>query len=154
MTTQGKVLGIDYGDQRIGIAVSDHNREISFVRDYLPNTGKRHVLNALQAFCETENITLIIVGLPLTMEGNDSEQTKKVRRFVSALKSVLDIPVVLHDERLTTRRSDVILTTLGKKEHEKKERRDSIAASLILQNYLESVRGNVSGEKGDNHSNE
>lgn len=139
MTTQGKVLGIDYGDQRIGIAVSDDNREITFVRDYMPNTGKRHVLQAFQEFCKDEHITLVVVGLPLTMEGTDSEQTKKVRRFVSDLKSVLDIPVVVHDERLTTRRSDVILTTLGKKEHEKKERRDSIAASLILQNYLESV---------------
>lgn len=154
MTKQGKVLGIDYGDRRIGIAVSDYARQIPFVREYLKNTGKKNVLHALKTFCEKEDITLIVVGLPLNMEGKDSKQTQKVRRFVFALKKVVSIPIVLHDERLTTRRSNVILTAIGNKEEEKKEKRDSIAASLILQNYLESIRGKVSGEKGDNHSNE
>ena len=154
MTTQGKVLGIDYGDRRIGIAVSDCGRQIAFVREYLENTSKKNVLQAMKTFCEKEDITLIVVGLPLNMEGKDSEQTRKVRAFVSALKDTVSIPVVFQDERLTTRRSNVILTAIGKKEEGKKEIRDSIAASLILQNYLESVTGNVSGEKGDNHSNE
>lgn len=154
MTNKGKALGIDYGDRRIGIAVSDDGQEVVFPRDYISNTGNEEVIQKIKALCEQEKISLIVVGLPLNMEGEDSEQTRKVRIFTDHLKEVVDAEIVLHDERLTTRRSDVILTSINKRsnrEEAKKEEIDSIAASLILQNYLDlRMKSKGKGRIGDN----
>lgn len=141
MTNKGKALGIDYGDRRIGIAVSDANQQIVFPRKYILNEGDlEEVVQKIKELCKQEKVTLIVVGLPLNMEGDDTEQTLKVRIFTDHLKEVVDAEIVLHDERLTTRRSDVILTSIdkrSKREGAKREEIDSIAASLILQNYLD-----------------
>lgn len=154
MTNKGKALGIDYGDRRIGIAISDDGREVIFPREYVLNTGNQEVIKKIKQLCEQEKIVLIVVGLPLNMEGEDSGQTKKVRKFTESLKEVVDAEIALHDERLTTRRSDVILTSIGKRskrEDAKKEEIDSIAASLILQNYLDLLGKSQGKKKGDNH---
>jgi len=137
MTNKGKALGIDYGEKRIGIAVSDNQQQVAFARDYILNTGKAEAIQKIKTLCEQDKITLIVVGLPLNMEGVDSEQTRKVREFAKELAEAVNTKIVLHDERLTTKRSNVILTSIGKREEAKKEERDSIAASLILQNYLD-----------------
>lgn len=151
MTNKGKALGIDYGDRRIGVAVSDINQEVVFPREYILNEGDlAEVIQKIKELCEQEKVTLIVVGLPLNMEGKDSEQTLKVREFVDSLKEVVDAKIVLHDERLTTRRSDVILTSINKRsrrEGAKKEEIDSIAASLILQNYLDLLGKSQGKEK-------
>lgn len=154
MTIKGKALGIDYGDRRIGIAVSDNQQQVAFGREYIPNTTKTEVIQKIKLLCEQDQITLIVVGLPLNMEGEDTDQTRKVRKFVDELFEAVDAEIVLHDERLTTRRSDVILTSIGKRsnrEDAKKEEIDSIAASLILQNYLDLLGKSQGREKGDNH---
>ena len=140
MTNKGKALGIDYGDRRIGIAVSDETQEVVFPREYISNEGDVEVIQKIKELCEQEKIILVVVGLPLNMEGEDSEQTKKVHKFTQELTEAVDQEIVLHDERLTTRQSDVILTSIEKRsnrEQAKKEEIDSIAASLILQNYLD-----------------
>jgi len=151
MLTNGKVLGIDHGDKRIGVAVSDNQRQIAFRRQYIENTNKTEVIQTIKTLCEQDQITLIVVGLPINMEGDDTDQTRKVRKFSKALGQAVNLKIVLYDERLTTRRSDAILTSIGKRGKERKQERDSIAASLILQNYLDLLGKRQGREKGDNH---
>ena len=151
MTIKGKALGIDYGDRRIGIAVTDIGQDVVFVRDYIANTSRPEVIQKIKDLCDQDKISLVVVGLPLNMEGQDTDQTKKVRLFVKDLHEATGKEIILHDERLTAVRSDVILTSIGVKGGERKERKDAIEASLILQNYLDLLGKSQGNKKGDNH---
>lgn len=151
MTIKGKALGIDYGDRRIGIAVSDNEREVVFVREYIENTSRSEVIQKIKDLCDQDQISLIVVGLPLNMDGEDTDQTVKVRLFTEDLKKAIKKEIVLHDERLTATQSDVILTSIGVKSDARKERKDAIEASLILQNYLDLLGKSKGERKGDSH---
>jgi putative Holliday junction resolvase len=144
MVIKGKILGIDYGDVRIGIAVSDVDQTIAFGRKAIKNLSYKQVIEEIVKICKEEKIVQIIIGLPLGLDGRKTDQTKKVEFFVSKLKEHLDIPINYQDERLTTKESNGILTTLKIRRKEKKfkkQQKDIIAASLILQNYLNLING-------------
>ena len=80
-----------------------------------------------------------MIGYPLNMEGEKTQQTAKIEQFAELLKKTLNLPVLFQDERLTSKQSDVILSSLEIKRSKKKNENDVIAASLILQNYLNSI---------------
>lgn len=142
---KGKVLGIDYGHVRVGIAVSDVERTIAFGRMTLENKSKKYLIEKINDICSDDNIKEIVIGLPLNMDGSETKQTKHVKKFGNLLKSSLNIPVKYHDERLTSLESDGILNALGYGGREKRKDKDKIAASLILQNYLD-----LKGKRGQN----
>lgn len=142
---KGKILGIDYGHVRVGVSVSDYDQTIAFGRNSIKNDSKRSLFKSLRDICEKENIIKIVVGLPVNMEGEYTAQTLEVKKFGEALQKLIDIPVVYHDERLTSVESDVILSAIGYSGKEKRKEKDKIAASLILQNYLD-----LKGKKGQN----
>ena len=146
MPETGKVLGIDYGDANIGIAVSDIDQEISFPKTTIKNLALDDAILQINNLCKELNIVEIVVGIPVSMSGESSEQTTKTLDFVNKLKKSIKVPVVLHDERLTTHESHVILTSLNTKATKEKRIKDVIAASLILKNYLELKRNK--GKKG------
>ena len=141
----GKILCIDYGDVRIGIAVSDNGQTVAFGRESIQNISDKDSIAQIKRICEEENIVEIVIGLPLSMEGDHTQQTDKAEAFGDKLKDATNLPVKYHDERLTTAESDAILYTLGvrgggkSKIATKKKEKDKIAASLILQNYLNLV---------------
>jgi putative Holliday junction resolvase len=142
MPNKGKVLGIDYGDVKIGIAISDESQTVAFGRVLIKNKSQKDTIAQIKKLCEDENIVEIVIGLPLNMDGEKTEQTRKVEQFGEELKSEIGLPINYHDERLTSAESDAILYTLGvtgsgkSKKNIKKQEQDIIAASLILQNYL------------------
>jgi len=142
----GKVLGIDYGNVRIGIAISDEDKIVAFPKESIKNTSKKEVLRRLKVLIETEKVVEIIVGMPFSMEGAKSDQTMLTEKFIKFFKSQIDLPIGTWDERLTSVQSDVILNTLRLRGHKRKIERDIIAASLILQNYLDCKRNK--GKKG------
>jgi len=146
MPETGKVLGIDYGDANIGIAVSDINQEISFPKFTIKNITLEDVILQIGNLCEELNIVEVVVGIPVSMSGESSKQTEKTQNFVNNLKKSLKIPVFLQDERLTTREGHVILASLNAKGTKEKRIKDVIAASLILKNYLELKRNK--GKRG------
>jgi putative Holliday junction resolvase len=145
MSDRGKIMGIDYGDVRIGIAVSDVDQIVAFGRTSIQNTSQNDAIKKIKEICDEEKIVEIVVGLPLSMEGKHTEQTDKTKVFGEKLKEVTNLIVNYQDERLTTMESDAILYTLGvrgkgkSKIATKKKEKDKIAASLILQNYLNLV---------------
>ena len=117
-----KLLGLDYGDKRIGIAVSDETMTFAFPRVVLQNT--KTVFEEIKKICGDENIAKIVVGMPTSFSGGKSAQAEKTEKFGKALEAFLGIPVGYENEIFTTK--------IG--------RDDASAAALILQSYLDKIR--------------
>ncbi len=140
---QGKILGLDYGSVRIGIALSDETRTIAFGKEVLPN--KPTLLNQIHKIIQTENVYEIILGYPLNMKGEKTNQTLEVEKFEQSLNEFLQkngiaVNVIRWDERLTSKMAEISLITSGmkKKKRQEKGHLDIISAALILQSYLDS----------------
>lgn len=125
-----KYLGIDYGEKRVGIAVSDPEGKIAFPKTTLFNN--QWLWKNLSSLLVEEKISHIAVGLPFSADGIDTAQTVKVRNFAEELKKITNIPVDFQDELLTTR--------LAEKAGLQKEHTDESAAALILQSYLDKIK--------------
>ena len=125
-----KYLGIDYGDKRIGVAISDPQGRVAFPRQVVFNSGEK-TLKDLKKIVEDEQVSRIVIGLPQLPGVGETDQTKKVRNFAEALGKVVAIGVDFGDELLTTR--------LVEKGPIKQEHTDASAAALILQSYLDKL---------------
>jgi putative Holliday junction resolvase len=137
---KGKYLAIDYGDARVGIAVSDENKEISFPRDFLEYKSEKQLLQELKDVCEAENVVRIILGMPIMMDGTFGDRAKKTQKFHEKLKEVMpDMEITFFDERLSTEFAVKALRGQGIKAKDQKGKRDAMSAQIILQNYLSSL---------------
>lgn len=132
---KGKIIGLDWGHKRIGVAISDSERLMAFTRTSISNNGK--AVKEIGKLCIDEKVELIVLGYPLNMEGTKTKSTMAVEAFAAKLNSELKIEIIFHDERLTSRESDSIITSIGIKKEDRKKETDIIAASLILKNYLD-----------------
>jgi putative Holliday junction resolvase len=136
-----RILGIDYGERRVGLALSDPTATIASPLPTLKRRkGKRPPVAPVARLVEEHEVEEIVVGLPLTLEGEDSDWTREVRRFGEALGERTGLPVTFQDERMTSVRAERAVRSLGlsKEKREEKERIDAAAAVLILQAYLDS----------------
>jgi putative Holliday junction resolvase len=132
-----RVLGLDVGDRRIGLAVSD---ELGLTAQGLPTLerrNKRADLAALQEVITTYAITRIVVGMPRNMDGSYGERAAITARFVQTLETICHLPCIPWDERLTTRQAERLLIAANQRRSKRKAVRDKIAAQLLLQNYLD-----------------
>ena len=134
-----RVLGIDYGDRRIGLAVSDPGAVIACGLPTLKNGGEAEVIAAIRRLVEQYEIAEIVVGLPRNMDDSLGPQAQKTMRFAETLKA-LGREVRLVDERLTTEQARRAMTEAGLSRGEQHRRVDRVAAQLILQIYLDSSR--------------
>ena len=138
--SKGKYLGIDYGDKRVGIAVSDFNKEIAFPRDFLEYKSLKGLINQIRDLCENEQIVKIILGLPIHMDGTFGERAEKTMKFFNKLKELLpNIDIEYFDERLSTEYAVKALRKQGIKAKDQKGKRDALSAQIVLQNYLNSL---------------
>jgi len=136
----GRVLGIDFGERRVGLAISDPSATIAQPLPALTRRpGKRPPVEAVARVAEAHEATGIVIGLPLTLEGEESDWTRAVRAFGQRLAERTGLPVHYVDERLTSVRAERAVRSLGlpKRERERKERVDAAAAMLILQAFLD-----------------
>lgn len=136
-----RILGIDYGERRVGLALSDPTATIASPLPTLQRRkGKRPPVAPVARLAEDHSVAEIVLGLPLTSEGDDSDWTREVRAFGDALAQRTGLPVALHDERMTSARAERAVRSLGlsKEKREDKARIDAAAAVLILQAYLDS----------------
>lgn len=139
-----RILSVDYGERRIGLALSDPTATIASPLPTLKRRkGKRPPVAPIARLVEENDVAEIVVGLPLTLEGDDSDWTREVREFASALADRTGLPVALRDERMTSVRAERAVRSLGlsKEKREEKSRVDAAAAVLILQAYLDSRSG-------------
>jgi len=131
-----RVLCLDYGRVRLGVAVSDESRMLAFTQPFI-STQKGNVLQKIRSVIEDNDCGEIVVGLPLSLDGTDSLMTEEVRVFVDKLRELVDIPVTLWDERLSSYAAEDALREAGVNSRRLKEKRDSESARIVLQEYLD-----------------
>jgi putative holliday junction resolvase len=139
----GRVLGIDYGERRVGIAISDPSATIAQPLTVLiRRPGKRPPVQAVADLVATHAVQHIVVGLPLTLEGEESDWSREVRDFGDRLAARTGAGVSFADERLTSVAAERAVRSIGlkKRERERKTRVDAAAAALILQAYLDRMK--------------
>ena len=134
-----RILAIDYGDVRVGLAISDLMQIIAKPYKTIKNTNHNEIFIQLERIIEENNIGKIIVGLPITLKGEHSEQTEKVLSFVKELKSSIKIDIDTYDERLSSIQAKKSLIQQGVKTGHNKEQIDQTAAAIFLQGYLDSA---------------
>ncbi len=130
-------LGMDYGLRRIGLAVGDTSRFLAFAQGTHVEGKDGSIFKFLARIIESRNISTLILGLPLKTDGSDGEITTRVRRFALRLEEEFKLPVILWDERYSSQEAD---RWLKDKRSSTKEDRDALAAEIILQSYLDSLR--------------
>lgn len=133
----GKILALDYGKKRIGVAVCDGKGGLVFPRAALQNKGDWKVVQFLKDLIGTEHITTIVVGIPIGLEGEETAQTRLVRKFVVFLRKHLSVRILEEDEALSTFVAEEKFRAFGLKSHEMKSYKDSVAAAAILETFLE-----------------
>lgn len=133
-----RALGIDFGDVRIGLALSDLTKTISKPFETIKYTNLEELSQQLKVIIEEKEVDTLVVGIPFNMSGKDTKQTVKVREFVLFIKSIISLPIHLIDERLTSKEAEKTMHILNIKTGHNKGTIDKIAASIILQEYLDS----------------
>ncbi|NDV47374.1 Holliday junction resolvase RuvX [Paludibacter sp. 221] len=136
----GRILAIDYGQKRVGLAVTD---PLQIVANGLDTIPANVVLDYLQKYVAREQVDKIVIGLPKQMNGQESDSMKYIRPFVERLKQAFpDMEIVYVDERFTSVLAHKAMLDGGlkKKDRQNKALVDKISATIILQSYLESVR--------------
>ena len=135
-----RILGLDVGDRRIGIALSDSLGITAQQLQVFERTNVKADVQAIAGIVATHDASRVVVGLPLTMAGEQGPQAKKVLAFAEQLRQQLTIPVECVDERLTTVQGERALIETGASRRKRKQVIDQVAAQLILQHYLDAQR--------------
>lgn len=134
-------MALDLGEKRIGIAISDPGRTIASPHLVLNRKSRADDFTRYNALIESQTVTLVVVGLPITLGGDEGQRAAWVRDYADDLGRNIDIPIVFWDESLTTVAATEALRIQGRRGRKLKERVDAVAAALILQSYLDAHEG-------------
>ena len=137
----GRVMALDVGDVRIGIAVSDLMCIIANPLETYTRKGNLDIdAQYIASLAKSQDVSLFVSGLPLGLKGQENEQTAKTREFIDKLKEICDIPVEYLDERFTTLSAERVLIEGNVRREKRKTVIDKVAATIILQNWLDGKR--------------
>jgi putative Holliday junction resolvase len=136
-----RILAIDHGSKRIGIAVSDELKMIAQPLEFIPAAPFPAFLARLNELINVKEVELILIGMPRNMDGSYGSAAQKVEEFVEALKGLVSVPVKLWDERLTSAQANRVLIQGNVRRDERKEKVDAMAAAILLQSYLDGLAG-------------
>ena len=131
-----RIIGIDYGEKRIGLAVSDELEITARGISVIERKSKKADLGAIAAAVSEYSVGAIIVGYPLRLDGSTGIQCQKVDRFIASLKEIIAVPVIAWDETLSTKEAEDLMRETGVARRKKRGMVDRIAAAFILQDYL------------------
>jgi putative Holliday junction resolvase len=135
----GRVLGVDPGEVRVGVAVSDESRLLARPLPTLKGLDDRGVAAAIAGLCDEMDVRVVVVGLPIRMDGTTGARAVRSRELAVAIEDATHVRVVLHDERLSSVEATRIMHEVGETARNRKGRVDELAASVILQGYLDSL---------------
>jgi putative Holliday junction resolvase len=135
--SKGRLLGVDYGHVRIGLAVTDPDRIIASPLGTYTRKGDATDAAFFAKLVEAEKVAGLVVGLPLHTGGEEGQKAAEARRFGAWLAGVTGLPVVFWDERFTTSLAEDALWDAGLSHRKRRDRRDRVAAQLILQAFIE-----------------
>jgi len=132
-------VGVDLGDVRIGVAVSDEMGIVASPHSVITSAGRNRDIAAIAKIADEVGAGEIIVGLPINMDGTHGQRAQKATDFADRLRAALEVPVILWDERLSTVQATKALLEADLSRRRRREVIDKAAASLILQNYLDFI---------------
>lgn len=141
-----KVLGVDFGDRRTGVAISDEARVIAFPRETLDCPRVEQAAAAVARLAAAEQVAEIVVGYPLNMDGTQGPRTARTDGFLAELAKRTGVPLRKWDERLSTKIAEAVLIEAGTSREKRRGVVDKLAAQVILQGYLDATGGGPSGE--------
>jgi putative Holliday junction resolvase len=134
-----RILGIDPGSRRCGVAITDSTRTMAFPRPALEVDDE--MLASIVALIDEESVEQVVVGRPVALSGKETASTEMADRLFASLREVLgDVPVIQWDERLTTHEAQRSLTGAGMRAKQHRQHVDSAAAAIMLQNYIDGLR--------------
>lgn len=138
-----RILGLDVGDRTVGVALSD---PLGFIAQGITTIRRKNIeydLSELKKILEDNNVDTIVVGLPKNMNGTLGPQGEKVMEFCESIKTITDIPIKMWDERLTTVAAHRAMLEADMSREKRKKIVDKVAATYILQGYLDSITKNI-----------
>ena len=134
-----RILALDHGTKRIGIAVSDETKTIAQPLEYIPAGPFADFLARLKKLLVEKEVDLVLIGLPRNMDGSYGPAAQKVQAFVAVLRSAITVPIKTWDERLTSAQANRILIQGKVRRDQRKEKVDKMAAAILLQSYLDGI---------------
>lgn len=136
-----RILALDHGTKRIGIAISDELKMIAQPLEFISAEPLADVFARLNQLIQEKTVELILVGMPRNMDGSYGPAAVKVQEFVAALKAALQVPIRTWDERLTSAQANRVLIQGNVRRDKRKQQVDKMAAAILLQSYLDSLAG-------------
>ena len=138
--TKGKILGVDFGDTRTGLAVCDPSRLLASGIGYISPGGIEKTADAVAEIAREQRASALIVGLPVNMDGSEGSRASRCRKFAAMLEERLSLPVAMFDERMTTMTASRYLNETNTRGKKRKGVIDTLSAQIILQNCLDRLR--------------
>lgn len=135
-----RILGVDYGDARTGMAISDATGLIATGVGVIKSSGMRKTAAAVAEAVRKYGAELVVIGCPYNMDGSEGARAEKARAFADMVKALSGVPVEIYDERLTTVEAYEIMDRTGTHGKKRRDRVDELAAEIILQDYLDEQR--------------
>ncbi len=132
-----RILALDHGTRRIGVAVSDELKMIAQPLEFIPADPFTGFLTRLKELLREKEVELVLVGMPRNMDGSYGPAAAKVQEFVAALKEAITVPIRTWDERLTSAQANRFLIEGKVRRDKRKEKVDKTAAAILLQSYLD-----------------
>ena len=134
-----RILAIDHGTKRMGIALSDELKMLAQPIEFIPAEPFSQFLTRLKELLHEKEVELLLVGMPRNMNGSYGPAALKVQDFVAALKNAVTVPIKMWDERLTSAQANRFLIEGNVRREKRKEKVDKMAAAILLQSYLDSL---------------
>lgn len=134
-----RILAIDHGTKRMGIAVSDELKMIALPLEFIPSDPFADFLARLKILLQEKEVELVVVGMPRNMNGSYGEAASKVREFVVALREAITVPIRTWDERMTSAQANRFLIEANVRRDDRKTKVDKTAAAILLQSFLDSL---------------
>ena len=132
-----RILGLDHGTRRIGVAISDELKMIAQPLEWIPAEPVEDVWQRLVNLTREKEVELILIGMPRNMDGTYGPAAQKVQSFISLLRQNVNVPVKTWDERLTSVQANRVLIQGNMRRQKRKEKVDQMAAAILLQSYLD-----------------
>lgn len=133
-----RILALDHGTVRIGVAVSDELKMIATPLEFIPAEPFADFLKRLKEILQQKEVEQILIGMPRNMDGSYGPAAQKVNEFVAVLKENIIVPIKIWDERLTSAQANRFLIEANVRRDKRKEKVDKTAAAILLQSYLDS----------------
>ena len=134
-----RILALDHGTKRMGIALSDETKTIAQPLEFIPAEPFANFLTRMKEIIREKQVDQILIGMPRNMDGSYGPAALKVQEFVAVLKDALAIPIKTWDERLTSAQANRFLIQGQVRREKRKEKVDKMAAAILLQSYLDSL---------------